>query len=168
MGHFYCITHTTEGISLRRRIAWSTENLIPRHRIRFLWVTKRLVGHATSKILNRPSLCDDLCANVIPWLAVVRAMMVAYFLYLRDPHPRAVGALAVGGGHRRKRGLLLSNPGFPSPEGREQYRRGRNTLTGGHCAPLADMIHRRRKLSISERRPPVEKRVMAKGRQPRC
>lgn len=37
------------------------------------------VGHATSKILNRPDLCDDLCATVIPWLAVVQAMMAAYF-----------------------------------------------------------------------------------------
>lgn len=37
------------------------------------------IGHAVSKILNRPELCDDLCANVIPWLAVVQAMMVAYF-----------------------------------------------------------------------------------------
>ena len=36
-------------------------------------------GHAVSKILNRPELCDDLCANVIPWLAVVQAMMAAYF-----------------------------------------------------------------------------------------
>jgi hypothetical protein len=37
------------------------------------------VGHAVSKILNRPELCDDLCANVIPWLAVIQAMMAAYF-----------------------------------------------------------------------------------------
>ena len=37
------------------------------------------VGHADSKILNRPDLCDDLCANVIPWLAVVQGMMAAYF-----------------------------------------------------------------------------------------
>jgi len=37
------------------------------------------VGHAVSKILNRPELCDDLCANVIPWLAVVQGMMAAYF-----------------------------------------------------------------------------------------
>lgn len=36
-------------------------------------------GHAVSKILNRPGLCDDLCANVIPWVAVVQGMMVAYF-----------------------------------------------------------------------------------------
>lgn len=37
------------------------------------------VGHATSKILNRPELCDELCANVIPWVAVVQGMMAAYF-----------------------------------------------------------------------------------------
>jgi hypothetical protein len=36
-------------------------------------------GHAASKIFNRPDLCDDLCANVIPWVAVVQAMMAAYF-----------------------------------------------------------------------------------------
>jgi hypothetical protein len=34
---------------------------------------------AVSKILNRPDLCDDLCANAIPWLAVVLGMMAAYF-----------------------------------------------------------------------------------------
>ena len=37
------------------------------------------VGHAVSKILNRPELCDDLCANVIPWLTVIQTMMAAYF-----------------------------------------------------------------------------------------
>jgi hypothetical protein len=37
------------------------------------------VGHAVSKILNRPDLCDDLCANVIPWLVIVQAMMAVYF-----------------------------------------------------------------------------------------
>jgi len=36
-------------------------------------------GHAISKILSRPDLCDDLCANAIPWLAVVQGMMAAYF-----------------------------------------------------------------------------------------
>jgi hypothetical protein len=45
-------------------------------------------GHAVSKILNRPELCDDLCANVIPWLAVIQGMMAAYF-----PHePSAANA----------------------------------------------------------------------------
>jgi len=37
------------------------------------------VGHAVSKILNRPELCDDLCGNVIPWLVVIQGMMAAYF-----------------------------------------------------------------------------------------
>lgn len=37
------------------------------------------LGHAVSKILNRPELCDDLCANVIPWVVVVQGMMAAYF-----------------------------------------------------------------------------------------
>ncbi|MBF6568130.1 MAG: hypothetical protein IVW54_04545 [Candidatus Binataceae bacterium] len=37
------------------------------------------VGHAVSKILNRPELCDDLCGNVIPWLVIIQAMMAAYF-----------------------------------------------------------------------------------------
>ena len=37
------------------------------------------LGHAVSKILNRPDLCDDLCANAIPWLAVLQGMMAAYF-----------------------------------------------------------------------------------------
>jgi hypothetical protein len=37
------------------------------------------LGHAVSKILDRPELCDELCANVIPWLADVQGMMVAYF-----------------------------------------------------------------------------------------
>jgi len=36
-------------------------------------------GHAVSKILDRPELCDKLCANAIPWLVVVQVMMVAYF-----------------------------------------------------------------------------------------
>src|SRR5258708_38887196 len=36
-------------------------------------------GHAVSKILNRPDLCDDLCANTIPSLAVLDGMMAAYF-----------------------------------------------------------------------------------------
>jgi hypothetical protein len=36
-------------------------------------------GHAVSKILNRPDLCDDLCSNAIPWLPVVQGIMAAYF-----------------------------------------------------------------------------------------
>jgi len=37
------------------------------------------LGHAVSKILDRPELCDELCANAIPWLTVVQCMIVAYF-----------------------------------------------------------------------------------------
>jgi hypothetical protein len=37
------------------------------------------IGYAVSKILNRPDLCDDLCADVIPWVVVVQGMMAAYF-----------------------------------------------------------------------------------------
>jgi hypothetical protein len=37
------------------------------------------LGHAVSKILDRPDLCDDLCANAIPWLVAVQCMMAAYF-----------------------------------------------------------------------------------------
>jgi hypothetical protein len=37
------------------------------------------IGHAVSKITDRPELCDELCANVIPWLTVIGAMMAAYF-----------------------------------------------------------------------------------------
>jgi hypothetical protein len=40
---------------------------------------EKVLGHAVSKILNRPELCDDLCANVIPWVVVVQGMMAAYF-----------------------------------------------------------------------------------------
>jgi len=40
---------------------------------------KGSVGHAVSKILNRPDLCDELCADIIPVLVVVQAMMAAYF-----------------------------------------------------------------------------------------
>jgi len=37
------------------------------------------IGFAPSKILNRPDLCDDLCANIMPWLVVIQGMMAAYF-----------------------------------------------------------------------------------------
>ncbi len=37
------------------------------------------VGHAVSKIMNRPDLCDELCADVLPWIVVVQSMMAAYF-----------------------------------------------------------------------------------------
>jgi len=45
----------------------------------FVPLSGNRVGHAVSKILNRPKLCDDLCANVIPWIAVIQGMMAAYF-----------------------------------------------------------------------------------------
>jgi hypothetical protein len=37
------------------------------------------LGYATSKILNRPDLCDEICADVILWLVIVQAMMGKYF-----------------------------------------------------------------------------------------
>ena len=37
------------------------------------------IGHASSKIINRPDLCDEVCAQVIPWVAVIQGMMAAYF-----------------------------------------------------------------------------------------
>ncbi|WP_225546919.1 hypothetical protein [Chromobacterium violaceum] len=36
-------------------------------------------GHAVSKILNRPGLCDELCADIIPWIVIIQAMMTTYF-----------------------------------------------------------------------------------------
>jgi hypothetical protein len=45
------------------------------------------LGHAVSKILNRPELCDDLCVNTIPWLAVITGMMTAYFPLDSDELP---------------------------------------------------------------------------------
>ncbi len=60
-GHLFCYRTSGGG-------EW---NLIP--------LGETEVGHAVSKILNRPDLCDELCADVIPWVAVVQAMMAAYF-----------------------------------------------------------------------------------------
>lgn len=37
------------------------------------------LGHAPSKILNRPELCDAVCAQAVPWLASIVGMMGAYF-----------------------------------------------------------------------------------------
>lgn len=36
-------------------------------------------GYASSKILERPDLCDEVCANTLSWLVITMAMMVAYF-----------------------------------------------------------------------------------------
>ena len=37
------------------------------------------IGFASSKILNNPNLCDGICADIIPWIAVVQGMMTYYF-----------------------------------------------------------------------------------------
>ena len=37
------------------------------------------IGHASSNIIDRPDLCDEISAQVIPWVAVIQAMMAAYF-----------------------------------------------------------------------------------------
>jgi hypothetical protein len=37
------------------------------------------VGFAASKILNRPELCDELCADVLPTLTLIYGIMPAYF-----------------------------------------------------------------------------------------
>jgi hypothetical protein len=37
------------------------------------------LGHAVSKILNRPDLCDGICADTIPWLATLLGMVATYF-----------------------------------------------------------------------------------------
>ena len=36
-------------------------------------------GYASSKILERPDLCYDVCANTLSWLVITMAMMLAYF-----------------------------------------------------------------------------------------
>lgn len=64
------------------------------------------VGHAVSKILNLPDLCDDVCANVIPWLVVVQAMMAAYFRMSRPPNhelDRTMGRSSCPGGSQKNR-----------------------------------------------------------------
>jgi hypothetical protein len=40
---------------------------------------EKRAGYAVSKILNRPDLCDEICADVIPWVVIVQTMMAAYF-----------------------------------------------------------------------------------------
>jgi len=37
------------------------------------------IGHSVSKILNRPELCDELCADIIPWMVSLQGMIAAYF-----------------------------------------------------------------------------------------
>jgi hypothetical protein len=36
-------------------------------------------GLSPSKITNKPEQCDQLCASILPWLAVIQAMMTFYF-----------------------------------------------------------------------------------------
>jgi hypothetical protein len=45
---------------------------------------KEHIGYSVSKILDRPDLCDEICAEIIPWLVVVQAMMTAYFGETKD------------------------------------------------------------------------------------
>lgn len=37
------------------------------------------LGNAPSKMLKSPKLCDELCADILPWLVVIISMMCAYF-----------------------------------------------------------------------------------------
>ena len=39
------------------------------------------LGHAASKILDRPALCDELCGEMIPFGFMLTAMMAAYFAH---------------------------------------------------------------------------------------
>jgi hypothetical protein len=43
-------------------------------------------GYASSKILDRPDLCDDVCAQALTWLVIVRVMMLAYFPDAEPPN----------------------------------------------------------------------------------
>ncbi len=36
-------------------------------------------GHTPSKMLASPELCDELCADILPWLTIIPAMICAYF-----------------------------------------------------------------------------------------
>lgn len=36
-------------------------------------------GSAPSKMLSSPELCDELCADILPWLTTIPTMMTAYF-----------------------------------------------------------------------------------------
>lgn len=42
-------------------------------------------GQSVSKILNRGDLCDEVCAQAVPWLVVVQSMMATYFPPSREP-----------------------------------------------------------------------------------
>lgn len=56
------------------------------------------VGHAVSKILSRPDLCDNLCAGAIPWLVIVQGMMAAYFPDEPEAQPIVAGSASPPGG----------------------------------------------------------------------
>lgn len=46
-----------------------------------------LPGYASSKILNRPDLCDEVCVSTLSWLVITMAMMLAYFPDTKLPGP---------------------------------------------------------------------------------
>lgn len=45
------------------------------------------IGFSASKILNRPEVCDELCAEVLPLLTIVSPMMEAYFQVGKSKEP---------------------------------------------------------------------------------
>jgi hypothetical protein len=48
-----------------------------------VWSTVELgdgrLGHAPSKILNNPKMCDEICQLCVPWLVCVQCMIKCYF-----------------------------------------------------------------------------------------
>ena len=42
-------------------------------------IDENTMGHGASKNLSNPGLCDDVCLQSAAWLAVIMAMMSAYF-----------------------------------------------------------------------------------------
>jgi len=72
------------GVSIRGTDLTSAMNSIMHGRAdSAAWSTVTLpngrLGHAPSKMLNRPELCDEVCANALPWLVTVTALINAYF-----------------------------------------------------------------------------------------
>jgi len=55
-------------------------------------------GYASSKILERPDLCDEVCANTLPWLVITMAMMAAYFPDTKPLNPGVHPTAASGRG----------------------------------------------------------------------
>lgn len=47
-------------------------------------------GYASSKILDRPDLCDEVCAITLSWLVTTMTMMLAYFPDTRSLNPRVL------------------------------------------------------------------------------